>query len=588
MLTVYRSAAARILLFAALAFSLFAAVHVRAAEDEFLDPGKAFQFSATMRDAQTAAVSYKIADGYHMYRERFKFEAKDAILGDPVFPPGKVEFDETFQKNVETYRNAVTILVPVKAAKGSFTLSVTGQGCADKGLCYPPMQSDIVLVTQVPAIAGGQALVSSASPAASDGESGRIEAALQGGKLMVILPLFLLIGLGLSFTPCVLPLVPILSSIIVGEGAQVGRRRGFALSVAYSLGMALVYTSMGVAAGLVGEGLAARLQNPWVLGSFAVLMLVLSLAMFDVYQLQMPSFIQTRLTSASGKQAGGKLAGVFVMGALSALIVGPCVAAPLASALVYLSQTHDVVVGGSALFAMACGMSVPLLLVGLSAGSLLPRAGMWMVEVKHFFGVLMIALALWMVSPVLAGKWQMLGWAAIGVVYGSYLIWHPRLLWLGKMVGLLFALFGCVQLVGLASGGADPWAPLARLGGSSTASARQEFVRVKSVAELDAALARTGGKPVLLDFYADWCVSCKEMEKLTFPDRQVQAKFNGMTLLQADVTANSDDDKALLKRFRLFGPPGIILFDKAGREIEGGRVIGFQDAARFNQSLNRL
>jgi len=270
------------------------------------------------------------------------------------------------------------------------------------------------------------------------------------------------------------------------------------------------------------------------------------------------------------------------------LIVGPCVAAPLASALVYLSQTHDVVVGGSALFAMACGMSVPLLLVGLSAGSLLPRAGTWMVEVKHFFGVLMIALALWMVSPVLPGKIQMMGWAALGVAYGSYLIWHQRLHWVGKMCGLLFALFGSVQLIGLGTGGTDPWAPLAQLGGQGAAPARQEFVRVKSLDELNAQLARNGGKPALLDFYADWCVSCKEMEKLTFPDRQVQAKFSGMLLLQVDVTANNDDDKALLKRFHLFGPPGIILFDKAGKEIEGGRVIGYQDATRFNQSLSTL
>jgi thiol:disulfide interchange protein DsbD len=582
--------------------SLFA-LHVHAAEDDFLDPGKAFQFAARMRDAQTAEVSYKIADGYHMYRERFKFEAKDASLGEPVFPQGKMEYDDTFQKNVEVYRNVVTILVPVKSGAANFTLSVTGQGCADKGLCYPPMQSDASLSTStiatttaptitaanVPASAPAGATTGSGDAAsAATGEAGSIEAALHGGKLMVILPLFLLIGLGLSFTPCVLPLVPILSSIIVGEGTEVGRRRGFTLSVAYSLGMALVYTVMGVAAGLVGEGLAARLQNPWVLGSFAVLMVVLSLSMFDVYQLQMPSFIQTRLTNASGKQAGGKLAGVFVMGALSALIVGPCVAAPLASALVYLSQTHDVVVGGSALFAMACGMSVPLLLVGLSAGSLLPRAGTWMVEVKHFFGVLMIALALWMVSPVLPGKIQMMGWAALGVAYGSYLIWHQRLHWVGKMCGLLFALFGSVQLIGLGTGGTDPWAPLAQLGGQGAAPARQEFVRVKSLDELNAQLARNGGKPALLDFYADWCVSCKEMEKLTFPDRQVQAKFSGMLLLQVDVTANNDDDKALLKRFHLFGPPGIILFDKAGKEIEGGRVIGYQDATRFNQSLSTL
>jgi thiol:disulfide interchange protein DsbD len=572
-------------LLAVLSMLLFVPAH---ADGDFLDPAQAFRFSAKMRDARTAEVSYLIADGYHMYRERFQIEAQDAELGDPVYPPGQMEYDDTFQKNVETYRHRVTILVPLKSAAQDFTLNVTGQGCADKGLCYPPAQVSATLSTAgLPEPAANVAMAAPAANKTAD-EGSRVESALHSGSLLAIIPLFFAIGLGLSFTPCVLPLVPILSSIIVGEGAGVGRRRGFLLSLAYSLGMALVYTIMGVAAGLIGEGLAAKLQNPWVLGSFAILMIVLSLSMFDVYQLQMPGFIQSRISQASNRQSAGKLAGVFAMGALSALIVGPCVAAPLASALVYLSQTHDVVVGGSALFAMACGMSVPLLLVGLSAGSLLPRAGVWMEEVKHFFGVLMIALALWMVSPVLSGKLQMLGWAAIGVAYGSFLMWHLKLNWLVKMFGLLFAIFGGTQLVGAATGGHDPWAPLAHLGGGGIiAQHKQDFARVRSLAELDAALAKNGGKPAMLDFYADWCVSCKEMEKLTFPDSQVQAKMSTMLLLQADVTANNDDDRALLKHFGLFGPPGIILFDKTGKEISGARVIGFQDAVRFNQSLTR-
>ncbi|HEX7645516.1 MAG TPA: protein-disulfide reductase DsbD [Burkholderiaceae bacterium] len=570
-------------LLALLSLLLIAPAH---ADGDFLDPAQAFRFSAKMRDARTAEVSYVIADGYHMYRERFQIEARDAELGEPAYPPGRIEYDDTFQKNVETYRGKVTIVVPLKSAAQNFTLNVTGQGCADKGLCYPPAQVSATLSTAgLPEPAASAPADVKAAKAADEGS--RVESALHSGSLLAIIPLFFAIGLGLSFTPCVLPLVPILSSIIVGEGAQVGRRRGFMLSVAYSLGMALIYTVMGVAAGLIGEGLAAKLQNPWVLGSFAILMIVLSLSMFDVYTLQMPAFIQNRLSQASNRQSAGKLAGVFAMGALSALIVGPCVAAPLASALVYLSQTHDVVVGGSALFAMACGMSVPLLLVGLSAGSLLPRAGVWMEEVKHFFGVLMIALALWMVSPVLPGKLQMFGWAAIGIAYGSFLMWHLKLKWVVKMFGLVFAIFGGTQLVGAATGGHDPWAPLAHLG-RATAEHKQEFVRIKSLAELDAALARMGGKPAMLDFYADWCVSCKEMEKLTFPDSRVQARFQGMVLLQADVTANNEDDRALLKHFGLFGPPGIILFDKGGKEVANGRVIGYQDAEKFNRSLGVL
>jgi thiol:disulfide interchange protein DsbD len=379
-------------------------------------------------------------------------------------------------------------------------------------------------------------------------------------------------------------MVPILSFIIVGEGATVTRLRGFTLSLAYTLGLAIVYTALGVTAGLLGEGLSAALQKPWVLTAFALLMAALSLSMFGVYQLQMPAAVQTRLSQFSKKQTSGKLAGVFVMGALSALIVGPCVAAPLAGALVYISQTRDVTVGGSALFAMAIGMSIPLMVIGLSAGSLLPRAGAWMNGVKRFFGVLLLAVALWMVAPVLPDWLQMAGWAALGLVYGAWLIVPRGARWGGKLAGMLFLLLGAVELAGLASGGRDPLAPLAHLGGDRHAT---RFVRVKSPADLDAALARASasGKPAMLDFYADWCVSCKEMEKLTFTDPRVRARLDEMVLLQADVTANNADDRALLKRFRLFGPPGIIFFGSDGAEVAGGRVIGYQDAERFLASM---
>lgn len=567
------------------------------ADDDYLDPEAAFKFSAKMIDARTIEVNYAIADGYYMYRERFAFKADGATLGEPVIPPGKIKFDETFQKDVETYRKSVSIKLPVEA-NGGFTLTATSQGCADKGLCYAPMDSQVKLspgggllaaITGAqqgvnPAMEGTSGTPTNASPAAdfANSEMGRIEASLKSGKLLAIVPLFLLLGLGLSFTPCVLPMVPILSFIIVGEGAKASRARGFTLSATYSLGMALVYTALGIAAGLIGEGLSAALQNPWVLTVFALLMAVFSLSMFGVFHLQLPASMQTRLSKLSEKQSAGKLAGVFAMGAISALIVGPCVAAPLAGALIYISQTRDVVVGGSALFAMAAGMSVPLLLVGVSAGSLLPRAGAWMEEVKRFFGVLMLALALWIVSPVIPAGLQMLGWAALGVGYGIYLL-RAREGWMPKALGLLFALFGLAQLTGVATGGRDALAPLAHLTGS--AEDRVEFVRVKSSAELDAAIADAKGKTVMLDFYADWCVSCKEMEKLTFTDPRIRSQFAHMVLLQADVTANNADDKALLKRFKLFGPPGIIFFDKEGREIQGGRVIGYQDADKFVRSL---
>jgi thiol:disulfide interchange protein DsbD len=560
------------------------------AEEDYLEPELAFRFSSRMLDQKTIEVSYQIADGYYMYRERFAFRADGATLGEPVMPPGKVKFDETFQKDVETYRKVVVITIPVEAA-GPFRLVATSQGCADKGLCYTPMESQASLS---PTGGGGllaaargasDGAVSSSTAAAAPGsEMGRIESSLQSGRLLAIMPLFLLLGLGLAFTPCVLPMVPILSVLIVGEGAKATRLRGFILSTAYSLGMAIVYTALGVTAGLLGEGLSAALQNPWVLSAFALLMAAMSLSMFGVYQLQMPSAVQTRLSQFSERQTSGKLAGVFVLGALSALIVGPCVAAPLAGALLYISQTRDVVVGGSALFAMAIGMSVPLLLIGVSAGSLLPRAGAWMDAVKRFFGVLMLAVALWMVAPVLPDWLQMAGWAALGIGYGAWLITSRGAKWGSKLAGMLFLLLAAVEIAGLASGGRDPLAPLAHLRADQHAT---RFVRVKSTAELDAALARaaSSGKPAMLDFYADWCVSCKEMEKLTFTDPRVRARFDDMVLLQADVTANNADDKALLKRFRLFGPPGIIFFGKDGAEASGGRVVGYQDADRFLASM---
>jgi thiol:disulfide interchange protein DsbD len=584
------------LLLAFLALLAVLTAPVAHAEEDYLEPEAAFRFSSRMLDAKTIEVSYQIADGYYMYRERFAFRAEGATLGEPVIPHGKVKFDETFQKDVETYRKMVVVTLPVEAA-GPFKLVATSQGCADKGLCYTPMESQASLspnggggllsaargLTESPAASSG----SSTAAAAPDSEMGRIESSLQSGRLLAIMPLFLLLGLGLAFTPCVLPMVPILSFIIVGEGAKATRLRGFTLSAAYSLGMAIVYTALGVTAGLLGEGLSAALQNPWVLSAFALLMAVLSLSMFGVYQLQMPAAVQTRLSQFSEKQTSGKLAGVFVMGALSALIVGPCVAAPLAGALLYISQTRDVVVGGSALFAMAVGMSIPLMVIGLSAGSLLPRAGAWMNAVKRFFGVLMLAVALWMVAPVLPDWLQMAGWAALGIAYGAWLIVPRGAKWGGKLAGLLFLLLGAVELAGLASGGRDPLAPLAHLNGDRHAT---RFVRVKSTADLDAALAQaaSSGKPAMLDFYADWCVSCKEMEKLTFTDPRVRARFDSMVLLQADVTANNADDKALLKRFRLFGPPGIIFFGTDGAEAAGGRVIGYQDADRFLASMKAV
>jgi thiol:disulfide interchange protein DsbD len=424
------------------------------------------------------------------------------------------------------------------------------------------------------------------------------EAALRSGKFWKVVGAFFLGGLALSRTPCVLPMVPILSSIIVGQGAgtSTSRGRSFALSVSYSLGMALFYTALGVGAGLAGQGLAATLQNPWMLSAFALLLVGLSLSMFGVYELQLPASFTSPLNSASQKLPAGQIAGVFAMGSLSALIVSPCVAAPVAAALLFISQTRDVVLGGTGLFALSVGMSVPLLLVGASAGTLLPRTGAWMNDVKHIFGVLLVAVALWIVQPVLPATVALGLWGALLVASAVALFegrqGRPASLggWARKVTAALLAIFGAIQIVGATSGGTDPIHPLSHLVDPRTAPAAVPVSRLYTLLELDAALdtARKARRAVMLDFYADWCVSCKEMEHLTFTEGSVRAKLANAVLLKADVTKNNVDDRELLKRFELFGPPGTIFFDAQGKELTQQRVIGFQNAERFLETLNAV
>ena len=586
------------------------------AQAEFLEPEKAFVFSAQMASPDTLELHYRVAPGYYMYRERFGIAITPAdatTLGQAVYPKGEVKYDPTFEKDMEVFHKDVTIRVPVGAGGQPFTLTLTGQGCADAGLCYPPMDSTVKLTP----VAGGYAVAgtgiggaASAAPATSGGLSALMNAgdtgladALGGLGWIKTAGVFLVLGLLLAFTPCVLPMIPILSSIVLG-GAQhhrPSRSRGLALAATYVLGMSVVYTALGVAAGLSGAGLAAWLQTPWILSLFAILLAVLALAMFDVFTFQMPSGIQAMLSDRSSRMPGGRYTGALVMGALSALIVGPCVAAPLAGALLYISQTGDVVLGGSALFAMAWGMGVPLLIVGASSSALLPKAGPWMDGVKRLFGMLLLATAWWMLIPVVPTWVQMTGWAFLAVVSAVMLRAFDALppgagagRMFGKGLGLLLALAAAAWLVGAASGGRDVLQPLSHLAARGEAPAaggaaagEVQFTRVRSNAELDAVLAQST-RPVMLDFYADWCVSCREMERFTFTDAGVAQRMAGMVLVQADVTANNADDRALLKRFRLFGPPGIMFFEPGGKEIAEARVVGFQDAKRFTESLDRV
>ena len=642
--------------------SIFLTSMVRAQQQDFLDPEKAFILRVQMAGPGAIQLQFKIAKGYYMYREQFAFklDTQNVKLGEGKFPVGQVKHDPTFDRKMELYFKEAVITLPITAwpkdlPTNPFVLTVTGQGCAEAGICYPPM--DFIVPMQATSEVIGYLLQPPASALGlfdriqqgqwselffGSNDVGLADILSSTGTVEIVL-LFFVLGLLLALTPCVLPMLPILSVLLVGEQQHVSKARGFALALGYVAGMSVIYTTLGIAAGLSGAGLAAWLQTPWVLGLFALLLAVLALAMFDVYTLQMPSFIQTRLMAKNSHILGGKMSAAILMGALSALIVGPCVAAPLAGALLYISQTGDVFLGGAALFAMAWGMGVPLLLMGASAGKLMPRAGSWMEGVKQFFGLLLLATAWWMVTPLMPTWVQILGWAVLAM-FAAVLLrpFEPITSESGvsgacrKTLGLLLIVLSTLWILGVASGGRSLLQPLNHLSlsmsnpvmtGIPTATpvaaqgpmpadmsltGKQQllgtpsvnnsgitaqspgalkagppsFQLVRTVAELEQLLAMST-RPVMLDFYADWCVSCKEMEAFTFVDPRVMQRMNQMLLLKVDVTVNNADDRALMKKFRLFGPPGIIFFSPGGHERKDVRVVGFQDATRFAATLDR-
>lgn len=600
-----------LLVFSWLCIAGAAGVARAADKGDYLPPEQAFRFTARQVDEHAIEVHFDIADGYHLYRERFAFTALPVgvKLGAPEFPAGQVKFEEAFGKQMETYHGGVTIRVPVEVtpADGKWTLVVTSQGCADKGICYPPMESVYKAGSGTP-MASPVSPTAPASPTLGQGQAGRagpsvapreddgdrVARALAGHKLGVTAALFFGFGLLLAFTPCALSMVPVLSSIVVGE--HVTRGRALVVSLAYVLGMAVAYAGVGMAAGLLGEKLLAALQAPWALGAFAALLVVLAMSMFGLHEL----LWAPRTTASSNRPAGSQVAVAAALGGISALGVARFVTAPLSGALAYLTQTGDAITGGGALFVMAIGMGAPLVLVGVAAGNLLPRAGHWLEVTKRCLGFLLLGEAIWVVGT-LAPPWAgMAAWAALlliaAVFLGAFDSLGPEphgVARLAKGLGLVAALAGAILLVGLASGGRDPLQPLSHLStrraapATAAGHAAAHFERIRSVAELDARLAQAAatGKRVLLDFYADWCVSCKEMERLTFSDQRVQARLEAVVMLQVDVTRNNADDRALLKRFGLFGPPGIILFGADGRESPV-RVIGFQPAAHFLDSLS--
>ncbi len=600
-------------------------------QQELLPPDEAFKMSVEVRDANTLVAKFTPAKDYYLYRDKIAFEPQQegTFIEKISLPPGKMKDDMTFGET-EVYYTPIQAVISLKREASTdeqpLTLAATYQGCNEPiGVCYAPINKEVNLT--LPAMKVVDALAEAVSGSASaakvdataelfqmppsrapviETEAYKIDRMFETGNFWLILAGFFGIGLLLAFTPCVFPMFPILSGIIARSGTHITKRHGFILALAYVLGMAITYAAAGVAAGLSGSMLSAALQNAWVLGSFALVFVLLSFSMFGFYELQMPGSIQSKLSEGSGRLKGGHLTGVFGMGALSALIVGPCVAAPLAGALLYISQTRDVVLGGSALFVMALGMGVPLLLLGTSAGALLPKAGPWMESIKQFFGVLLLAVAIWLISPVINEVVHMLLWAALLIISATYL--HAidplpeRASGLRKFlkgVGVIALLIGFALLIGVLSGSRDVLQPLSKINFASAGvesngevamypNGHLPFQRVKSVAELDEIILQSKDKYIMVDFYADWCISCKEMERFTLSDAKVQSRLQDVVLLQIDVTDGTPDDAALLKRFKLFGPPGILFIDQNGVEIPDIRVIGFLNKNDFLTVLNAV
>jgi thiol:disulfide interchange protein DsbD len=552
-------------------------------------------------DGNTVELGLQIVPGFYIYKEKLTVRAlnDNVRAGRWDLPQGKMKNDEYFGE-MEVYLDSfLARLAIARATPDPLTLELEFgyQGCAEGGLCYMPQTR--VLTVELPAATSVGALPAESSAPVT--EQARLANIITGSSIWVAAGLFFLAGLGLAFTPCVLPMVPILSGIIAGEGDKVTPMRGFTLALAYVLGMAIVYTGAGIAAAAAGMQLQATFNQPWVLILFAGLFVVLALGMFGAYDLQMPSSIQTRLSGVSGNQKSGTMIGAFIMGALSSLIVTACVAPALIAALTVMAQTGDMLRSGSALFAMSLGMGAPLLLVGAAQGKFLPKAGPWMVAVKNSFGFMMLGLAIWMLSRILPGNVTMLLWAVLIFMAGVFLgglaslaADAPASQKLGKGFGFLAIVYGVVLLLGALAGGSNPLRPLAGIdvgGGVTTVESAHElpFQRIKTVDDLDRELAAASaaGKTALLDFYADWCVSCKEMEAYTFTDEEVQSVLANSVWLQADVTANDAADQELLERFGVFGPPTIIFFGNDGRQRDGYEVVGYMKAADFADHLRK-
>ncbi|MBX2881110.1 MAG: protein-disulfide reductase DsbD [Granulosicoccus sp.] len=604
--------------------------------EELLPPDIALVPAVSVNDANRIDVRFSIEPGYYMYRDTFaaSFDGDNAQIAAVDISRGKLK-DDAYFGEVEVHREQAQLTLNLASASaGEHTLNLEYQGCADIGVCFPPQTTSIPVVLS--ALSGSTAVSndtaqviasktvttsdpdinSTSSPARVSAnasgelsEQDRLAKSLSDNNLWLIALSFFGLGLLLSFTPCVFPMIPILSSIIVGQGEKITTRTAFILSVIYVLAMAITYTIAGIIVGLSGENIQILFQNPWVLSAFALLFVLLSLSMFGFFELQMPAAIQNRLNAMSNKAEGGTYIGAGIMGLLSALIVGPCVTAPLVGALIFIADTGNAVIGGTALFALGMGMGAPLILIGASCGAWLPRAGAWMDATKAVFGVLLLGMAIWMLSRFIPGAITLALSAALIIVSGIYMGaldntpegssgWRK----LFKGLGLVALVYGIILLLGAASGSNDLFQPLknltsARSGNSQTVSAENgvghageiEFKRIKSLDDLQTvvATAKQNNQAVMFDFYADWCISCIEMEKFTFSDPAVKQRLENVVLVQADVTKNDAVDKALLKHFKLFGPPAIIFFTPDNGEIRNAQVVGFMKAEAFAQHLDK-
>jgi thiol:disulfide interchange protein DsbD len=569
--------------------------------NKLLPAAEAFPFFAFTQDDKNISVQWDIAKGYYLYREKFEFKIlaeNGTTLLNYTVPHGTPKYDEAFG-NVELLYDSIKFNLALSRsfpAEQSITLIAKFQGCAERGVCYPPMKKTVTL--QLPALSKISPRKKNITPESNDlSEQDVIVRSLTHDSFLLTLFSFLGFGLLLAFTPCTFPMIPILSGIIIGQGKHITQRKAFLLSFSFVFSSALTYTAFGVLAALFGSNLQADFQAPWIIYLFSSIFVILALSMFDFYRIELPKFLQSRLHNASDKHRDGSYLGAALMGFFSALIVGPCVAAPLAAALIYIGQSGDVLLGGLALFMMGMGMGVPLLLIGASAGKILPKAGQWLNASKTFFGVMMLAVAIWMLERVVVAELNLFLWALLCIISAIYLrALEPLSASLGgwqklwKGTGLVLFIYGILMLVGLSAGNTNPLQPLKGLVFSDSSTLKEKslaFKRITSLSALKQELQKASqqDKLVMLDFYADWCISCKEMEHYTFNNAKVKQRLADFILLQADVTQNNSQDKALLKAFKLIGPPAILFFDTHQQELTHKRIIGFQDSTAFLNNI---